>query len=533
MTQGSSLAVSHLNIAVIGGGNWGKNHIRVLHELGVLYAVCDLDAYLASDLSHQYGVPRYSLDKILMDDKIDGVVIATPVSSHFSIASACLKAKKHVFVEKPLTLCLDESKQLCDMAKAHSRILMVGHLLHYHNAYRTLKTFKEDGTLGKIQYIYSNRLNLGKFRCEENIWWSFAPHDVSMILGLMGKMPKSVSAMGAKYLHHTVADVTTTHLSFSEGERAHIFVSWLHPYKEQKLVVIGEKAMAIFDDGLPWDKKLSLHPYPVEWVDGLPKPSQSQATPVALTPLEPLKEEALHYLTCIIQGTQPITCGQEGLSVISILNAAEISMNTQQTVQLDSNTDFSLPKNYFAHATSTIDTNCTIGDSTKIWHYSHVLENTHIGQQCNIGQNASIGPNVTIGNGCKIQNNVSVFQGVTLEDEVFIGPSVTFTNVNTPRAFISRKDKFLPTVVKKGATIGANATIVCGHTLGEYCFVAAGAVVTRDVPAHALVAGVPARQVGWVSHDGVKLNEDLKCPRTGKVYNFVEQDDALVKECSH
>lgn len=175
-------------------------------------------------------------------------------------------------------------------------------------------------------------------------------------------------------------------------------------------------------------------------------------------------------------------------------------------------------KTAFIHETAVADANVAIGENTKIWHFSHVLGNSKVGARCSIGQNVSIGPDVTIGNGCKIQNNVSVYKGVTLEDDVFCGPSMVFTNVLTPRAFVERKNEFAETLVKKGATIGANATIVCGHDIGEYAMVGAGAVVTKNVPAYALVVGNPARRIGWVSKTGERLGADLVCPRTGERY---------------
>ncbi len=178
-------------------------------------------------------------------------------------------------------------------------------------------------------------------------------------------------------------------------------------------------------------------------------------------------------------------------------------------------------KNYFVHETAVVDDGCEIGEGTKIWHYSHVLKGSKIGKKTVIGQNGSIGPNVTIGNGCKIQNNVSVYTGVTLEDDVFCGPSMVFTNVLTPRAHIERKDEFLPTHVGRGATIGANAVIVCGNKIGKFAMVGAGAVVTRDVPDFALVVGNPAKKIGWVSESGDRLGADLVCPRTKERYREV------------
>lgn len=191
-------------------------------------------------------------------------------------------------------------------------------------------------------------------------------------------------------------------------------------------------------------------------------------------------------------------------------------------------TNESEARSYWVHESSAVDERVEIGAGTKIWYFSHILSDSRIGANVSIGQNVAIGPKVTVGDGCKIQNNVSLYEGVTLEDEVFCGPSCVFTNVLTPRAFVSRKKEFGQILVKRGATVGANATIVCGDphgatTLGEYCFIGAGAVVTKDVPAYALMAGVPARRIGWVSRTGDVLGADLICPRTGEKYREVDR----------
>jgi len=181
-------------------------------------------------------------------------------------------------------------------------------------------------------------------------------------------------------------------------------------------------------------------------------------------------------------------------------------------------------KNVLIHESSYVDDNVTIGERTKIWHFSHILDNCQIGKDCSLGQNVVIGPNVVVGDRVKIQNNVSVYEGVTLESGVFCGPSCVFTNVNNPRSEIVRKNEYLKTTVRRGASIGANATIVCGHDLGEYCFIAAGAVVTREVPAYALMAGIPARRIGWISKAGGRLGEDMICPIDGTAYRQIAPD---------
>ncbi|KFC66774.1 2-deoxy-D-gluconate 3-dehydrogenase [Bosea sp. LC85] len=176
------------------------------------------------------------------------------------------------------------------------------------------------------------------------------------------------------------------------------------------------------------------------------------------------------------------------------------------------------------HESAYVDDGVALGPGTKVWHFVHVLGQTVIGKDCVLGQNVMVGPRVTMGDGCKVQNNVALYDGVELEDNVFCGPSCVFTNVNNPRAFLNRKSEFRRTLVKKGASIGANATIVCGHTLGAYCFIAAGAVVAKDVPDFALMAGVPARRIGWMSHNGAKLGPDLACPETGRRYRETGPD---------
>ena len=184
-----------------------------------------------------------------------------------------------------------------------------------------------------------------------------------------------------------------------------------------------------------------------------------------------------------------------------------------------------MDKTYFAHETAVIDSGCKIGNGTKIWHFSHIMSNCEIGQNCNIGQNVVVSPEVILGNNVKIQNNVSLYTGVICEDDVFLGPSMVFTNIINPRSAVIRKDQYMKTIVKKGASIGANATIVCGHNIGEYAFIGAGAVVTKEVPAYALVVGNPARQMGWISEYGHRLDFNFEgiaiCQESKEIYKFV------------
>jgi UDP-2-acetamido-3-amino-2,3-dideoxy-glucuronate N-acetyltransferase len=500
-------------IACIGAGYWGQNLVRNFHQLGALRWVCDGDGEQVARLRMKYPDAMFSgqHSEVLGDRDISAVAIATPAVSHGALVREALLAGKHVFVEKPLCLSLPEARQLIDLAAERKLVLMVGHLLWYHPAVLKLKQLIDDGVLGRIRYIYSCRLNLGKIRREENILWSFAPHDISVILGLTGEMPDNVSAQGGNYLHDRIADVTVTLLSFPSGTRAHVFVSWLHPFKEQKLVVVGDRQMAVFDDMEPVDK-LVLYPHSIEWKGRMPVPNKANPSPVALDRNEPLAEECLHFLDAIATGAKPRTDGAEGLRVLEVLQRCERALQPDPGA-FDANRNgnsstvqAAMP--YRVHPSAFIDSNVEIGAGTTIWHVSHVLPNSRIGDHCRIGQNVVIGPNATIGNNVKIQNNVSVYEGVTLEDNVFCGPSMVFTNVYNPRSEIRRMHELRRTLVRHGATLGANCTIVCGVTIGRYAFVGAGAVVTRDVPDHALVVGNPARLVGWMCACGQRLDLD-------------------------
>lgn len=517
-------------IAVLGCGHWGKNLVRNFFELGALKYVCDPNSGHADKIAKQHNVEAKSFDDILGGD-VEGVVIAAPAEQHYELAKASLEAGKHVFVEKPLSLKVIEAQELCALAEKQRKTLMVGHLLQYHTAFLKLKELVHEGKLGKLQYIYSNRLNLGKFRNEENILWSFAPHDISMILSLAGDIPETVLATGAAHLNPHIHDVTTTHLTFKNGIQAHVFVSWLHPYKEQKLVVVGDRGMAVFDDGLDWPEKLKLYPHQVNWINGVPQPQKAEFEAIPIETQEPLRAECAHFLDSIRYNSTPRTDGVEGLNVLKVLDASQQSLTKGVTVHLEKNNKVE-KKQYYAHETACVDEGCNIGKGTKIWHYSHLLKGTKIGENCTVGQNVMIGPDVSVGSHCKIQNNVSLYKGVTLEDGVFCGPSCVFTNVHNPRAEVERKDEFLPTYIEKGVTIGANATIICGNRLGAYSLIGAGAVITKDVKPHAVMVGNPAKQIGWVSHAGEKLDQLLRCSREGRQYT-IDQNGNLKEVMKH
>lgn len=538
-------------IGLAGLGYWGKNILRNLYELGVLHTACDSNPKTLFEQKSKFPDANYtaSFRELLENPEIKAIAIATPAATHYGLIKEALLAGKDVFVEKPLSLTVREGQEVVDLAEEKKKVLMVGHILQYHPAVLKLRELVSSGELGKLQYIYSNRLNIGKLRTEENILWSFAPHDISVILMLVGEELKSVSAFGEEYLSKGIYDTTVTTLDFRNGVKGHIFVSWLHPFKEQKLVVVGSKAMAVFDDMT--EEKLFLYPHKIEWKEGkIPVAQKADYKVVEINKgEEPLKQELKHFAECVNTRVRPRTDGFEGLRVLKILEAAEDSLFTKRTFKEESayaapetalpaaaeaasSYDTKPAADFFVHETAIVDNGSTVGSGTKIWHFSHVLKNTDIGSSCVIGQNAVIGPDVKVGDKCKIQNNVSVYKGVTLEDEVFCGPSCVFTNVYNPRAFIERKSEYRPTLVKRGATIGANATIVCGTTIGRYALIGAGAVIKKDVPDYAIMAGVPAKQIGWGCKCGVTLKFKGKkavC-ECGNEYELEDNAFKIVKE---
>ena len=307
---------SEKNIAVIGAGYWGKNLVRNFSQLGVLKTVCDASPSIREQIGESYANAGTTddVEAVLSDPEIQSVVIAAPASLHFDLASRALNAGKHVFVEKPFALTYTDGEALVKLANDKQKILFVGHILHYHPAVMRLKAMINEGTIGRLQYIYSRRLSLGKIRREENILWSFAPHDISLILSLVREDPSYIDSVGHNFLHARIPDVTMTNLKFPSGIGAHIFVSWLNPFKEQRLIVVGSQGMLVFDDTQPVTEKLVLYPHTIHWKDSIPVPEKAEGQPIDLTGNweEPLKDECQAFLESISKNRAPLTSGEGG-----------------------------------------------------------------------------------------------------------------------------------------------------------------------------------------------------------------------------
>ncbi len=324
-------------IGVIGLGHWGANLVRNVAALGALAAMHDTAPATRARFAAAHPAARLHDDaaSVLADPAIEAVMIATPAATHGALVKRALEAGKHVFVEKPLCLDVAEAEALAKEAARRGRILMVGHLLHYHPAFLALSAAVRSGKLGKLRYIYSHRLSLGRIRREENALWSFAPHDISMILALMGTMPLRVSAEGGQFLDDKVADTTLTHFTFPGGEQAHVFVSWLHPFKDQRLVVVGEKAMAVFNDVAAGAGKLVAYRHEAGWSGDIPFVTKAEAEPIPFDlGAEPLKRECETFLAALRGGPPPPSDAAEGIRVLTVLDACQRALESRAPVAL-------------------------------------------------------------------------------------------------------------------------------------------------------------------------------------------------------
>jgi len=481
-------------LAIIGGGYWGKNLIREFYSLGVLDTVCDTNETQLQCYKTKYENIKTTIswEDVLENKEITAVCIALPSELHYTYTKKSLLHGKDVFVEKPITLNTKEAEELVKIAKTENKILMVGHLLHYHPAIIKIKEMIQENKIGKIKNITCNRLSLGKFRKFENVLWSFAPHDISIVLGLVKEMPQKVICYGKDHINKGIHDVTNSILIFKNAY-VNINVNWLNPYKEQKMSIIGEKGMIIFDD-VSKDNKVTYFTEYINYssdINAEPTPVKNNGINILFNEdNSPLIVECEHFIECCKTRKTPTTDGEEGLRVLKVLQNLQNSLTNNKE------------KTFFSHNTAIIDNGADIGEGTKIWHYSHICSGAKIGKNCNIGQNVYIAGGAVLGDNCKVQNNVSIYSGVEAEDYVFFGPSCVLTNDINPRCMHSKNGKYIKTILKKGVTLGANSTIVCGNTIGEHALIGAGCVITKDVELNSVMVGNPGKRIGSIDEKG-------------------------------
>ena len=315
------------NIAVIGCGQWGKNLVRNFSELGALSSICDPNTEIVNKYTNQFKVKNFLFSEIINDPNVKGVALTVPAELHASMAIEAMNKGKHVFVEKPLAMNVTEAELMIATAKKNNVKIMVGHLLQFHPIFNTIKKMVKKGEIGKLKYIYSNRLGFGKVRSQEDVIWSFAPHDISMILSLVDESPEFVRTNSAYVLQKNLADAATILMEFKSGLKSQISVSWINPYKEVKLIISGENAMIVFDDTKPWNEKLAIYPYEVVSYKKNINLKKTYVKYLEIPEEEPLKIECQHFLDVVEKNIKPLTDGAEGLKVIKVLSAVSKSQN--------------------------------------------------------------------------------------------------------------------------------------------------------------------------------------------------------------
>ena len=324
-----------IGLGIIGAGRWGINHVRTANQLlgKNLKFVCDFNAAASEKIAGISSEIPFTtkVEDILDNSEINAVIIATPAETHYDVAKKALMKDKNVLVEKPITLISTHARELVEIAERKDKKLMVGHVLLYHPAVRKIKEIIDDDKIGRLQYIYSNRLNLGSIRTEENILWSFAPHDISVIQYLLKSNPVYVDAKGATILQSAIEDTTVTYLSYPGNIHAHIFVSWLHPFKEQRLVVIGEKGMVVFEDSLKIDK-LKFYPKGFKNINGSLQKFEGDFEVIEFENQQPLAEEQRHFFNSIINNEKPLTDGIHAVEVLEILEKAQACLSADQSL---------------------------------------------------------------------------------------------------------------------------------------------------------------------------------------------------------
>jgi UDP-2-acetamido-3-amino-2,3-dideoxy-glucuronate N-acetyltransferase len=495
-------------ICVVGAGRWGRNHVATLEKLGCLAGIAESDEATRQQLAAAYPRARvFARVTEAVGEGFDGYTVATPAETHFEIGAYLLGQGCSVLVEKPLALTAAEARQLHRLAGERGVTLMVGHVLLFHPAIRRIRELVAAGKIGKLEYLYSNRLNLGTVRTEENILWSFAPHDISIFQYLIGAAPLDVVSRGGAFVQPHLHDSTLTILRYPDNIVGHIFVSWLHPFKEHRLVVIGTKGMFSFEDSTA-EKNLLYYEKGIDWVAGEPVPRDGPTEVIPYERKMPLTEELRYFIERLDGRAVEVAGGASGVEVLEILERASASLLDRPAPARDAEAK----PPYYVHPTSIVDEGVEIGEGTKIWHFSHVQGGAKIGRKCSIGQNVNIGNNVRIGSFVKIQNNVSVYEGVELEDYVFCGPSMVFTNVLDPRAkYPQRGTEFYrrgqrhhrlrphhrpPRLHRRGRRRHPRRAGLCPHARGPRAPGRLGLRVRRDARAGRRPGHLPAVQAG-------------------------------------
>jgi UDP-2-acetamido-3-amino-2,3-dideoxy-glucuronate N-acetyltransferase len=432
-----------MKLGLIGCGKWGKNLAREFDNLKILTQICDINK--PNDFDHIQFTNDWN--KLLND--VDIICIALPANLHYKYAKEALLLNKDVFIEKPMTLHKEEAQELVNIAKNNNKIIFVGHIMHYNPGIIKLKELLISE---KIKSITTTRYITTKI---DNPLWDLAPHDISLCNKIINGKISKIKHINNDNINKLIFDIDEVNVNINVGSSM--------PYKEQKIIIICEKSIIIFDDV---EKKLWYNNNEIKFNNEMP-----------------LTNECKEFIKCCQNRTNPLTNGQEGLNVISILDQCR-------------NVD------YYYDKTAIIDDKSIIGKNSKIWHNSHITSEAIIGNECNIGQGCYIAG--IIGNNCRVQNNVNIYKGVICGNNVFFGPNCTTTNDITPRAKYPHQN-YVETIIEDDVSIGAGAVIRCGIKLGRGCFIGCGSVVVKNCEEYGLYVGNPAKKIGKVDEGGKRI----------------------------
>lgn len=501
--------MSSVRLAVVGLGARGQATAEAARSAGALAAICDVDPVVLVDTARALGEVRVDADylRLLQAGDINAVALCSPPETWDGMVEAALRAGKDVYLDAPLVLPLAHGRRLLERVAEGRRVLMSGPVLRFAPVVEHLLATVRSGRLGPLRYLHGRHFKTGSTAAEP-------PSDAGLSVTLSHLVVELVDASPGRVLTRATAwrsarhpDVTETLLDVPGGPRVLLHAASADAFGPAfELEVVGELGAARLwrapDDRL--HLTLTMFAPDGEPTD-VPPPSMGTEARAA----------SLRHFFEAVATRRPSLQGPDGLLALwRLVSAAQRSLDAGAEVLFgdappaapqSAPSAPTLAPGVYLHPTVQMDGPCEIGEGTKIWHFSKLLGPLTIGRQCSFGQNVVIERHVTIGDNVKVQNNVSIYSGVILEDDVFCGPSMVFTNIGTPRSHYPRKGQYTTTRVRRGASIGANATVVCGHTLGQYCFVGAGAVVTRDVPDFALVYGNPARVMGFTCYCGARL----------------------------
>ncbi len=545
-----------MKYALIGCGRIAVNHIKaaVVNKLEIA-AVCDviperMESLLAKfGIERDIGIARYTdCKRMLSEVRPQLVGIATESGLHAEIALACMDEGANVIIEKPIALSIEDADRIIARAKETGLKVSVCHQNRFNIAVAETRKALEAGRFGKLSHGSVHvRWNRGRDYYAQAQWrgtWeqdggclmNQCIHGIDLLRWMFGDEAEEVYGQTRRQHHAYIEaeDVGLAVVKFKNGAVATIEgTTNVYPQNlEETLCIFGEKGTV----KLGGKSCNSIDVW--QFADETPQDEENKGREEQTSDVYGNGHISLYadVINAIEHGREPYVDARAGKNALEIVLAIYRSQKEGKPVKLpladfacaDMIGEFDVP-NYYVHETSCIDDNATIGKGTRIWHFCHVQSGAVIGENCLLGQNVNISCNVVVGDGCRIQNNVSLYEGVELEDYVFCGPSCVFTNDLTPRAkYPKRRTEYIKTIVRTGATIGANAAVVCGNTVGKWSMIAAGAVVTKNVPDYALVAGVPAKRIGWVCECGQILKNGLKCPKCGRKYK--ESKNGLCEE---